>query len=322
MPDKANESRRHKIPRARYRVENWAAYDAALRRRGDLTIWVTPEAIAAWTPPASGRRGRPSLYSDLAIETGQMLRLAFGRPWRQTEGLLGSLMRLLALDLPVPDHTTFSRRSADLEVVAVLARTDGPVTVVIDSTGLKVFGKGEWHLEKHGGQARRSWRKLHLAVDPNSGEILASELTSNEDGDASLVGPLLDQIVRPIGTLLTDGAYDGEPVYRAVTVHSPDAEVIIPPRASAVPSDTAGSTPSQRDRHIQMINERGRLGWQRTVQYGRRSLGEVAMMRYKQLIGRSLRARSLPTQKAEAAVGCKVMNIMTNLGMPVSRKRA
>ncbi|WP_109490878.1 IS5 family transposase, partial [Azospirillum sp. TSA6c] len=184
MPYKANESRRHKIPRARYRVENWAAYDAALRRRGDLTVWVTPETIAAWTPPTTGRRGRPARYSDIAIEAGLMLRLAFGRPWRQTEGLLGSLMRLLGLTLPVPDHTTFSRRSANVELACALATADGPVTVVIDSTGLKVFEKGEWHLEKHGGQARRSWRKLQLAVDPDRGVILASELTSNEEGDA------------------------------------------------------------------------------------------------------------------------------------------
>ncbi|PWC32750.1 IS5 family transposase [Azospirillum sp. TSO35-2] len=322
MPYKANEPRRHKIPRARYRVENWSAYDAALRWLGDLTIWVSPEAIAAWTPPATGRCGRPVRYSDLAIEAGMLLRLAFGRPWRQTEGLLGSLMRLLGLELPVPDHTTFSRRSGDLEVASDLAKADGPVTVVIDSTGLKVFGTGEWHLEKLGGQARRSWRKLHLAVNPDTGEILASELTSNEEGDASLVRPLLDQIARPIGTVLADGAYDGEPVYRAVAAHSPAAEVIIPPRSTAVPSATTGNAPNQRDRHILRIAECGRLAWQRAVRYGRRSLGEVAMMRYKQVISRSLRARTLPTQKVEAAVGCKVLNIMATLGMPVSRKGA
>ena len=251
-----------------------------------------------------------------------MLRLAFGRPWRQTKGLLGSLMRLFGLDLPVPDHTTFSRRSADLKVASALARTDGPVTVVIDSTGLKVFGKGEWHLEKHGGQAHRSWRKLHLAVDPDTGEIMASELTGNEDGDASLVGPLLDQITRPINAVIADGAYDGEPVYRAVSAHTPEAEVIIPPRTTAVLSDTAASAPTQRDQHIQMIAERGRLGWQRAVRYGRRSLVEVAMMRYKVLIGRSLRARTLPAQKAEARAACAVINRMTELGMPVSRKSA
>ncbi|PWC60774.1 transposase [Azospirillum sp. TSH7] len=320
MPYKANESRRHKIPKARYPVENWSNYDAALRRRGDLTIWVMPEAIATWTPPASGRRGRPARYSDVAIEAGLMLRLAFGRPWRQTEGLLSSLMRLLGLDLPVPDHTTFSRRSANLEVASALARTDGPVRVVIDSTGLKVFGTGEWHLEKHGGQARRSWRKLHLAIDPDTGEILASALTSNEEGDASLIGPLLDQIARPIGTVLADGAYDGEPIYQAVMGHTPDAAVVIPPRSTAVPSDTTETAPTQRDRHIRMIKERGRAGWQRAVDYGRRSLGEVAMLRYKTLIGRSLHARSLPRQKTEAKVACKVINIMTGFGMPVSRR--
>ncbi|MDQ2105262.1 IS5 family transposase [Azospirillum isscasi] len=322
MPHKANEPRRHKIPKARYRVENWAAYDAARRRRGDLTIWVTPEAIAAWTPPATGRGGRPARYSDIAIETGLMLRLAFGRPWRQTGGLLGSLMRLLGLDLPVPDHTTFSRRSADLAVASALARTDGPVTVVIDSTGLKVFGRGEGHLEKHGGTARRCWRKLHLAVDPATGEILASALTGNEEGDASLVGPLLDQVTGPIGAVLADGAYDGEPVYRAVAERAPDAEVIIPPRATAVVSDTAKSAPTRRDHHIQTIKERGWLGWQRAVQYGRRSLVEVAMLRYKVLIGRSLRARTLPAQKAEAKAACAVINRMTSLGMPTSRKVA
>lgn len=285
-------------------------------------MWVTPEVIAAWTPPATGRGGRPARYSDIAIETGLMLRLAFGRPWRQTEGLLGSHMRLLGLDLPVPDHTTFSRRSADLAVASALARTDGPVTVVIDSTGLKVFGRGEWHLEKHGGNARRCWRKLHLAVDPATGEILASALTGNEEGDASLVAPLLDRITGPIGAVLADGAYDGEPVYRAIAERAPDAEVIIPPRATAVVSDTAESAPSRRDRHIQTIKERGRLGWQRTVQYGRRSLVGVAMLRYKVLIGRSLRARTLPSQKAEAKAACAVINRMTSLGMPTSRKIA
>ena len=322
MPYKANEKRRHKIPKARYRVENWPDYDAALRRRGDLVVWVTPEAIAAWTPPRSGSRGRPRHYSEIAVETGLILRLAFGRPWRQTEGMLGSILRLLGLTLPVPDHTTFSRRSADLSVASALKTANGPVNVVIDSTGLKVFGAGAWRLEKHGGKERRTWRKLHLAVDPDSGEILASELTATDEGDASLVGPLLDQISRPIASVMADGAYDGDPVYRAVAERDPDAAVIIPPRATAVPRDAAETAPSQRDRHLQVIQERGRLGWQKAVDYGRRSLGEVAMMRYKTLIGRRLRARSLPTQKIEATAACKVINIMTYLGMPVSRRTA
>ena len=162
MPYKANEARRHRIPRARYRVTNWPEYDGALQRRGSLTVWVTPEALAAWHPPGTGRRGRSRTYSDLAIETGHLLRLAFGRPWRQTEGLLRSLATLLGLDIGVPDHTTFSRRSPGLALARSLAQAQrsGPVHVVIDATGLQVHGAGEWLVEKHGGRGRRSWRKL------------------------------------------------------------------------------------------------------------------------------------------------------------------
>ena len=162
MPYKANEARRHKIPKARYKVTNWPEYDKALQQRGSLTVWVTPEALAAWHPPKTGRRGRSREYSDLAIETGHLLRLAFGRPWRQTEGLLGSLATLLGLSIGVPDHTTFSRRSPGLSLARSLAQAQrtGPVHVVIDSTGLKVYGAGAWLAEKHGERGQRSWRKL------------------------------------------------------------------------------------------------------------------------------------------------------------------
>src|ERR687890_1465547 len=203
MPYKANEPRRHRIPRARYKVTNWPEYDRALQQRGSLTVWVTPEALAAWHPPKTGRRGRSRTYSDLAIETGHLLRLAFGRPWRQTEGLLRSLATLLGVGIGIPDHTTFSRRSPGLVLARSLAQAQrtGPVHVVIDATGLQVHGAGEWLAETHGGRGKRSWRKLHLAVDPSTGEILASELTTSEEGDAALVGPLLEQITGPIASV-------------------------------------------------------------------------------------------------------------------------
>src|SRR3712207_85944 len=197
MPYKANEARRHKIPRARYRVANWVAnwpeYDRALQRRGSLTLWVTPEALAAWHPPRTGRRGRSPQYAAIAIETGHLLRLAFGRPWRQTEGLLRSLATLLGVGIGIPDHTTFARRSPGLSLAAALAQAQrtGPVHVVIDATGLKVHGAGEWLVEAHGGRGRPTWRNLHLAVDPADGAILASTLTASDEGDASQVGPLL-----------------------------------------------------------------------------------------------------------------------------------
>src|SRR5918997_1404538 len=274
MPYKANEPRRHKIPRARYRVTNWPAYDGALQRRGSLTVWVTPEALAAWHPPGTGRRGRSPRYAAIAIGTGHLPRLAFGRPWRQTEGLLRSFATLLGVDVGIPDHTTFSRRSPGLTLAGSLAQAQarGPVHVVIDATGLKMHGAGEWLAETHGERGRRTRRKLHLAVDPHSGEILASELTASEEGDASQVGPLLDQIHRPVASVTADGAYDGEPVYRAVAGRQPDppAAVVIPPRATAVAGTSAGGPPSQRDQHLRMIWDKGRLGGQKAVGYGRR----------------------------------------------------
>ena len=197
--------------------------------------------------------------------------------------------------------------------------------VVIDVTGLKVYGAGEWLVEKHGERGRlREWRKLHLAVDPDRGEVLACELTSSEEGEASQVAPLLAQISGSLGAVIADGAYDGEPVYRAVAERQsdPPVDVVIPPRATAVPSTAAGTTPNQRDRHLQLIRDKGRMGWQKAVGYGRRSLGETAMFRYKALIGPGLRARSLPAQKTEARVGCAVLNRMTRLGTPTSQRVA
>jgi hypothetical protein len=216
MPYKANKVRRHKIPRARYKVTNWPEHDRALQQRGSLTVWVTPEALAAWHPPKAGRRGRSPQYADIAIETGHLLR---------------SLATLLDLSIGIPDHTTFSRRSPGLALASALAQAQrtGPVHVVIDATGLKVYGAGAWLAERHGERGRRTWRKLHLAVDPASGEILASELTTTEEGDAARLGPLLEQITGAIASVTADGAYDGEPVYRAVAERQPDppAAVII-----------------------------------------------------------------------------------------------
>ncbi len=322
MPYQAKQAQRHPFPKMRYQVKNWREYDQALQNRGSLTVWVTPEAIAAWQAPPTGQRGRSPFYSNLAIETGHLLRLAFGRPWRQTEGLLRSVVSLLGVSLAVPDHTTFSRRSTGLSLPTTLRPSSEPVQVVLDSTGLKVYGAGEWQREKHGERGRRTWRKLHLAVNPETNEILASELTSHEMGDSSLVGPLLNQIQSPMTSVTADGAYDGEPVYRTIAARQPDSPpaVIIPPRVTAVLSSTTETSPGWRDRHIQMIQEKGRKGWQKAVGYGKRALVETAMFRYKALIGSALRARTLQAQKTEARVACSVINRMTQLGMPVSQR--
>jgi hypothetical protein len=181
VPFKANAARRHRIPRQRHRVTNWAEYDAALRQRGSLTVWFTDEALRAWRAEPRTTRGGQPWYSALAILTALTLRAVFRLALRQTEGLIGSILQLLGLDLAVPDHTTLSRRAGTLEVPR--PRSDpgsGPVHLLVDSTGLKLGGPGEWLAEKHGTKTRRSWKKLHLGVDAGIGRIEAVELTGHE----------------------------------------------------------------------------------------------------------------------------------------------
>jgi hypothetical protein len=189
MPYKHNAVRRHHIGKMKFKVTNWAEYDAGLRRRGSLTLWVTSEAIDGWAAPRRKTRGGQRRYSDLAIETALMLGLVFGLRLRQSEGFLSSVLALMALDLPAPDHTTLSRRA---RTWSPLTRRnirqplpDGPLHVLVDSTGLKLYGAGQWLEERHGAKSHRGCRKLHLALDADSGEIIAHSLTDQDTSDGS-----------------------------------------------------------------------------------------------------------------------------------------
>src|SRR4051812_46865107 len=260
VPFKANAARRHRIPRQRHRVTNWAAYNAALRQRGSLTVRFTEEAVAAWRAAAHDPRGVQPWYSPLAIPTALTLRAVFRLALRQTEGLTGSILRLLGLDLAVPDHTASSRRSETLEVPPRPRSGSEPVRPPVDGTGLKFGGPGEWLVEKHGTKQRRSWRKLNLGVDADTGRIAAVELTGNETDDGCLVGLPLDQVTGPIASFTGDGAYDREDVREAVAHRHPEAAVIVPPRRGAVPSTTAETDPTRRDRHLRSITQHGLTG--------------------------------------------------------------
>ena len=330
MPFKAHAACRHRIPRQRHRVTNWAEYDAALRRRGSLTVWFTDEAVAAWrAAPRPTRGGRP-WCSPLAILTALTLRAVFRLGLRQTEGLIGSVLCLLGLDLAVPDHTTLSRRAATLRAPRPRPGT-GPLHLLVDSTGLRLSGPGEWLVEKHGARERRAWRKLHLGVDADTGRIEAVELTGHEADDGSRVGPLLDQVDGAVASLTGDGAYDREDVYEAVAERHPeaavivpprkgavpsDAAVVVPPRSSAVPSDTTETAPTQRDRHLRCIAERGRMGWQRVSGYNWRALVEADISRWKRVIGDGLRSQTDGRQATEVAIAADVLNRMLELERP------
>ena len=309
VPFKANAERRHHIPKQRHRATNSAAYDAALRQRGSLTVWFTDAAIAAWKAEPRTTRGGQARYSALAIATALTLRSVFRLALRQTEGLIGSIIALLGLDLAVPDHTTLSCRAEDLDVVRPRSES-GPVHLLVDSTGLKLCGSGEWLLEKHGTKTRRSWRKLHIAVDADTGEIAAAALTTSDVDDASQVGSLLDQVDGPVASFTADGAYDQDGVYGEVVSRHPEASVIVPPRSSAVPSDTAQTAPTMRDGHLQSIADRGRMGWKKASGYNWRALVEAGISRLKRVIGDGLRSHTDRRRATEVAIAVCAPNQM------------
>src|ERR1700735_2648792 len=230
MPYKFNETRRHKIPKAKYRVTNWPEYDASLVSRGSLTIWLTEEAIAAWQAPTTGKRGGQPIYSAIAIETSLALRLVFHQPLRQTEGLLRSIADVLKIDIAIPDHTTLSRRSGGLTILPKRIDRTEPLHLLVDSTGLKIYGEGEWLDQKHAIRSPRRWRKLHLGVDADTHEFVAVELTPDDVGDISVMPDLLNQIDVDVASMTADGAYDSEAVYDVVAERHPEAAIIISPR--------------------------------------------------------------------------------------------
>ena len=319
MPFKLHQNRRHHIPKQKHKLMNWRAYDASLRQRGSLTVWFTDDAIEGWRAAPRTTPGGQSWYSSLAILTALTLKAVFRLALRQTEGLIGSVIGLLGLDLAVPDHSTLCRRAGTLEVPRPQARRDGaPLHLLVDSTGLKLCGAGEWLVEKHGTKTRRSWRKLHVGVDADTGQIVAAALTTKEVDDGAEVGPLLDQVQTSVASFTADGAYDQESVAAAVAERHPEAAIIVPPRSTAVPSETAETAPTQRDRHLHSITEHGRAAWQKASGYTKRARAEAAISRFKQVIGDGLRSRTDQHRATEVDVAVHALNRMLELGRPIS----
>ena len=213
------QSRVHPTYKTKYRVANWASYDRALVRRGDVTVWVSPKAIATWEPAGVGRRGGQRKYSDLAIETALTLRLLFHLPLRQTEGFLTALFGLMGLALPAPDHTTLSRRGQHLDLALRRTLTGEGTHLIIDSTGLSIVGEGEWAAAKHGRRGKRGWKKLHVGVD-RSGVIVAQALTDAKADDATTGITLVDGVEGALVSITGDAAYDTVAFYDAAGARS------------------------------------------------------------------------------------------------------
>lgn len=302
----------------KYRVRNWSAYNDSLKQRGSITLWIDEAVVQAWQPDPNSpkKRGGQQVYSDGAIEALLTVKAVFRLGYRQTEGFGLSLVKLMGVNLPVPDYTTLNRRAKTLPV-GLATSGKGPVHLVLDSTGLKVYGEGEWKVRKHGYSKRRTWRKLHLAVNEASGEIEATVLSGAEIDDAAVVDDLTAQTRPRIEQVSADGAYDKQKVYRVLKEKGVE-KVTIPPRRDAVLWPEASDDPHPRNVNLRRIEKVGRKAWKEESGYHRRSLAETAMFRVKTIFGDHLNARETERQKTEARIKCAALNRMTRQGMPQS----
>lgn len=298
----------------RYRIRNWRDYNSALIRRGSLTLWVEQGVVGRWQETAAPvRRGRRRLYSDLAITCALTLREVYHLPLRSTQGLVRSVLRLLGADVSAPHYTTLSRRAAHLDVQ--LGRLPpGPLHLAVDSTGVKLYGEGEWKVRLHGKEKLRTWRKLHLMIDHATHEAVALSMTGKDVLDRKELPGLLGEVEGEVAEVLGDGAYDFQDCYKAI--HARGARSVIPPQKRARVRGGA----EFRDRNAAVLRSRevGRDEWKKEAGYHRRSLAETAMMRLKTIFSDRLKSRAWLRQEAELRVRCAAMNKMTSLGMPQS----
>jgi hypothetical protein len=297
-----------------YRIRNWPDYNKALVRRGSLTLWVGQSVVNRWRDTVSPvRRGRRRFYSDLAITCALTLREVYHLPLRSTQGLVSCVLRLLGSDSPAPHYSTLSRRAASLEV-KLPRLSKGPLHLAVDSTGVKLYGEGEWKVRLHGAEKRRTWRKFHLCIDHTTHEAISLTMTDKDVLDRRELPGLLSEVKGEVAEVLGDGAYDFQDCYKAI--HARGARSVIPPQKRA----RVRSGPEFGDRNAAVLRGRevGRDEWKKEAGYHRRSLAETAMMRLKTIFSDKLKAREWKRQETELRVRCAAMNRMTSLGMPHS----
>ncbi len=311
-----------KKTKPRYRVTNWNQYDNSLVKRGSIMLWICEETIKTWHPISTDKkhRGGQIQFSDIAIETCLTLSAVYHLPRRQTEGFINSILsNCMKLPLKSPDHTTLSRRSKNITIPKIRrGKSKEPINILIDSTGVKLCGTGEWEEFKHRLSRRKIWRKIHLATDEATGEIVAEELTTHLTDDATQVDPLLNQINHDVAVVKADGAYDEALVYKILEER--DIKGIFPPRKDCKLSPQSNTNPTPRDINIAYIKKKNIHAWRNKTGYNKRNLVENTMFRYKKIIGNTLHSKSFEAQQTEVRIAVNILNKINSLGMPISER--
>ncbi len=305
--------------RSRYKIINWSHYNQALKQRGSLEIWIADEVEKQWYYAGENQRGAQYQYSDNCIEMACLVREVYHLGYRQTQGFLESLTAQLGWQVEVPHYTVINRRRQHLKI-ELKAKGKEKKYIVVDSTGAKVYGEGEWKVRQHGWSKHRTWRKIHLAVEESTGAIESCALTTNSVDDAAMVGSLLDEVAGEVKKIAADGAYDKKKVYAELQKRK--IQPVIPPRKGARISrhgNTAGRQ-LERDKAIRQIRKMGKKHWKKKAGYHRRSIAESAVFRLKTVFGEKLSSRAMPQQEVEVKIKCFVLNKMVSLGMPKTIK--
>jgi hypothetical protein len=306
----------------KYKVTNWQQYNAGLKQRGSINVWIASDIAQQWRYGGKNCRGGQYQYSATAITICLVVRKVYHLALRQTEGFISSFFQQTGIKLSVPNYTTISRRSAGLGVDLCTKIERGVTDIVVDSTGLKVYGEGEWKVRKHGAGKRRTWMKLHIAADEQSQQIEAVTLTDNSVDDAAQTKALVKQIARPINSFKGDGAYDKQKTRKTLHETNKNMRQVIPPQHNAVTGKKPQAHLQQRDEDIGSIAQVGRKQWKVQNGYHHRSKSETVMFRYKTILGGQLSARKIDNRQTEIRVGCRILNIMLQTAKPISVKVA
>jgi len=308
--------------KTKYRIRNWKEYNRSLRMRGSLTFWISQKLLDNWLEQEeTGERGRKPLYSAAAIKAMASMKFVFHQAGRQTCGLVASIFHLLKVALPIPDHSTVSRRMAGLEVGLPLKAGTKARHIVCDSTGLKVYGEGEWKVRTHGVSKRRTWRKLHLQLDEATNELIVCGASENSVSDDAMFVEMLKADEEEIAQISADGAFDRRRVYQAIDGRK-IKRAAIPPRKGARIWRHGNSKGERliRDENLRSIRGHGKPQWKRESNYHRRSLAETGVFRFKTIFTDKLQSRKIDNQFQEMIIKCAALNRMTHLGMPDSYK--
>lgn len=318
--NKKHTTTKKKNKKKQYRIRNWRQYNQALVDRGSLTFWVSGDALESWiNTQKSGKRGKPIVYSAIAIQTTLTLQMLFRLPLRQTEGLLNSIFYMSEIPLRSPDYSTLSKRGETLPVNLTRRSRDKKIRhIVVDSSGVKVFGEGEWKVRQHGKSKRRTWRKIHLGIDPDTGEITVAKVAANSVHDSEVLPELLKAVPDPIEQVSGDGAYDKHDCYEAI--EEKHAFAAIPPQTNAKiwQHGNSSAPPHPRDQNLRRIRTVGRKRWKEEAGYHERSLAETGVFRFKTIFGDRVSARNLTGHVTQLLIRCRALNQMLDLGMPES----